>query len=146
MSPPALTLWPRSSSSEAPSHRVEADSAAAAKADGYARVLAVEGYAPAAPLQPIVATQGDDVAARLVEGYAEAASQVDPRLAASLTRGSSPWFSGHDVFVQLDPRRAGLRQPPRDADLGQGPVEVPRLHCLRPGEKIRTVDAFSDRT
>ncbi|MBB84323.1 MAG: methylmalonyl-CoA mutase [Deltaproteobacteria bacterium] len=64
--------------------RVDADSAAAAKADGYARVLAVEGYAPAAPLQPIDATAGDEVAARLVKGYADAASQVDPLLAASL--------------------------------------------------------------
>ena len=32
------------------------------------------------------------------------------------------------------------------ADLGQGAMEIPRLHRLGPGEKIRTVDTFRDRT
>ncbi len=64
--------------------RVEADCAAAARADGYARVLATEGLAPTAPLAPIEAPAEDDVAARLVEGYAAAAAAVDPALAASL--------------------------------------------------------------
>jgi len=63
--------------------RVEADCAAAARADGYARVLAAEGAAPQKPLADI-ATPSDDVAARLAEGYAAAAAEVEPRLAASL--------------------------------------------------------------
>ncbi|CAM9512387.1 unnamed protein product [Discosporangium mesarthrocarpum] len=64
--------------------RVEADCAAAARADGYARVLETEGMAPTAPLAPIEASPRDDVAARLVEGYAAAAAEVEPSLAAAL--------------------------------------------------------------
>lgn len=64
--------------------RIEADSAAASRADGFARVLATLGQGPERPLEPIEATGDDDVAARLAEGYAAAATEVEPRLAEAL--------------------------------------------------------------
>jgi len=59
-------------------------SAGAALADGHARVLGSLGVPVERPLAPIETSSEDDVALRLVEGYAKAAEEIDPGLAAEL--------------------------------------------------------------
>jgi methylmalonyl-CoA mutase len=59
----------------------------AALADGHARVLRTLGHAPDHPLGPIASdasVEPEAATAKLLEGYAQAAAGIDPRLAATL--------------------------------------------------------------
>ncbi len=64
--------------------RVEGSAASAALADGYARVLGAMGHAPSGPLEAIAVGEAQEGVDRLLAGYTEARSQIDPRLAESL--------------------------------------------------------------